>query len=229
MFVLLIQFQNCCIFKGAGDTVLASLGFALASGNGIKEAVQFSNLAAGVVVGKEGSATASMEEIKELESNVGEAQYSKNNIFEIGEDISSLQAHLKRSKKRVVFTNGCFDLLHGAHVKSLQQARSFGDFLILGLNSDASVSRLKGNSRPINKQEDRALILASLTMVDAVIIFDEDTPYNLISQLKPHVLVKGGDYIGKDVIGSNLVEEVKYTTLREGSTTQIIEKIRLSS
>ena len=209
---------------------MASLGFALASGNGIKEAVQFSNLAAGVVVGKEGSATASMKEIKELESNIGDQQwYSKNKIFEIGEDISSLQAHLKRCKKRVVFTNGCFDLLHGAHVKSLQQARSFGDFLILGLNSDASVSRLKGNSRPINKQEDRALILASLTMVDAVIIFDEDTPYNLISQLKPHVLVKGGDYIGKDVIGSNLVEEVKYTTLWEGSSTQIIEKIRLSS
>mmetsp|Transcript_15760 Transcript_15760/g.21905 ORF Transcript_15760/g.21905 Transcript_15760/m.21905 type:complete len:142 (+) Transcript_15760:1063-1488(+) len=132
-------------------------------------------------------------------------------------------------KKTIVFTNGCFDILHAGHVKFLETARSFGDVLVLGLNSDDSVSRLKGPDRPINNEDDRALILASLRAVDYVILFDEDTPYQLISNMKPHVLVKGGDYEGKQIVGSDVVDEVKLVTTSHThtkSTTNTIEKIQ---
>ncbi|WP_295512295.1 D-glycero-beta-D-manno-heptose-7-phosphate kinase, partial [uncultured Pseudoalteromonas sp.] len=167
---------------GAGDTVLASLGFALSCKLDIDEAVKFANLAAGVVVGKIGSATATLNEIIEYESSLNKSS-SDEHIKTLNE-IAVLSEELRARGKKIVFTNGCFDLLHAGHVKYLETAKSFGDVLIVGLNSDQSVSTLKGNNRPINMQVDRAYLLAALEAVDYVVIFDEDTPYNLIKAIK---------------------------------------------
>ena len=210
---------------GAGDTVLASLGFALACDLNIDEAIEFSNFAAGVVVGKIGSATATLNEIIEYESSLNKS-FSEEHIKTLNE-IIALCTELKAREKRVVFTNGCFDLLHAGHVKYLETAKSFGDVLIIGLNSDRSVTALKGEGRPINVQMDRAYILAALEVVDYVVIFDEDTPYKLIKAIKPHTLVKGGDYEGKEVIGQDIADELKLVEFVDGkSSTQTIEKIQ---
>ncbi len=210
---------------GAGDTVLASLGFALACEYGIDDAVEFANLAAGVVVGKIGSATATLNEIIEYESSLNKST-SDEHIKTLGE-IIALSEELKTRGKKIVFTNGCFDLLHAGHVRYLEAAKSFGDVLILGLNSDRSVTALKGEDRPINTQMDRAYILAALEAVDYVTIFDEDTPYDLIKVVKPHVLVKGGDYEGKEVVGQDIADELKLVQFVDGkSTTRTIEKIQ---
>ena len=210
---------------GAGDTVLASLGFALACDLNIDEAIEFSNFAAGVVVGKIGSATATLNEITEYESSLNKS-FSEEHIKTLNE-IIVLCTELKARGKRVVFTNGCFDLLHAGHVKYLETAKSFGDVLIIGLNSDRSVTALKGEGRPINVQMDRAYILAALEVVDYVVIFDEDTPYKLIKAIKPHTLVKGGDYESKEVIGQDIADELKLVEFVDGkSSTQTIEKIQ---
>ncbi|MDC0239209.1 D-glycero-beta-D-manno-heptose-7-phosphate kinase [Candidatus Thioglobus sp.] len=210
---------------GAGDTVLASLGFALACDLNIDKAIEFSNFAAGVVVGKIGSATATLNEIIEYESSLNKS-FSEEHIKSLHE-IVALCNELKARGKRVVFTNGCFDLLHAGHVKYLETAKSFGDVLIIGLNSDRSVTALKGEGRPINMQMDRAYILAALEVVDYVVIFDEDTPYKLIKAIKPHTLVKGGDYEGKEVIGQDIADELKLVEFVDGkSSTQTIEKIQ---
>jgi len=210
---------------GAGDTVLASLGFALACEFNIDEAVEFSNLAAGVVVSKIGSATATINEIVEHESSLNKSTSDKH-IKSIGE-ITSLSKELKARGKKIVFTNGCFDLLHAGHVKYLEISKSFGDILILGLNSDRSVSSIKGSGRPINNEMDRAYILAALESVDYVVIFDEDTPYNLIQAIKPHILSKGEDYKGEKVVGEDIVEELKFVKFMNGkSSTLTIDKIQ---
>ena len=135
--------------------------------------------------------------------------------------------------KTIAFTNGVFDILHEGHIKILSQAASFADVLIIGVNSDASVKRLKGNNRPINNQQSRSLILASLIMTDAVIIFDADTPLNLIKSIKPDVLIKGGDYTFVTIVGADEVisngGKVEIISLEEGfSTTGIIEKMKKS-
>ncbi|MDC9727386.1 MAG: D-glycero-beta-D-manno-heptose-7-phosphate kinase [Candidatus Thioglobus sp.] len=212
---------------GAGDTVLASLGFALAYGYEIDDAVEFSNLAAGVVVGKIGSATASLNEIIEYESSLNKST-SDEHIKTLSE-IAALSEELKARSKKIIFTNGCFDILHAGHVRYLETAKSYGDVLILGLNSDRSVKALKGEGRPINTQMDRAYILAALEAVDYVVVFDKDTPYELIEAIKPHVLVKGGDYEGKEVIGQDIADELKLVQFVDGkSTTKTIEKIQKS-
>ncbi len=210
---------------GAGDTVLASLGFALACGYEIDDAVEFANLAAGVVVGKIGSATATLNEIIEYESSLNKSS-SDEHIKTLNE-ITALSVELKIRGKRIIFTNGCFDILHAGHVRYLETAKSYGDILILGLNSDRSVTALKGEGRPINTQMDRAYILAALEAVDYVVVFDEDTPYDLIKAVKPHVLVKGGDYKGKKVVGQDIADELKLVQFVDGkSTTRTIEKIQ---
>ena len=210
---------------GAGDTVLASLGYALACEYEIDDAVEFSNLAAGVVVGKIGSATATLNEIIEYESSLNKST-SDEHIKTLGE-ITALSEELKARGKKIIFTNGCFDILHAGHVRYLETAKSYGDILILGLNSDRSVTALKGEGRPINIQMDRAYILAALEAVDYVVVFDEDTPYDLIKAVKPHVLVKGGDYEGKDVVGQDIADELKLVQFVDGkSTTRTIEKIQ---
>ena len=210
---------------GAGDTVLASLGFALSCGYEIDQAVEFANLAAGVVVSKIGSATATLDEIIEYQSSLN--QSTSDVHIKTWDEIELLSKKLKTNGKKLVFTNGCFDLLHTGHVRYLETAKSYGDVLILGLNSDRSVNALKGNSRPINNQQDRAYILAALDAVDYVVIFDEDTPYDLIKKIRPHILVKGGDYKGKNVVGHDLVDELKLVQFVEGkSTTETIKQIR---
>ena len=210
---------------GAGDTVLASIGFAIACGFNIDEAVKFSNFAAGVVIGKIGSATATLNEIIEYESSRNKSTSDKH-IKSIDE-ITILIKELKARDKKIVFTNGCFDLLHAGHISFLEAAKSFGDVLILGLNSDRSVTALKGKERPINIQADRAYILAALEVVDYVVIFDEDTPYELIKVIKPHTLVKGGDYKEKEVVGQDIADELKLVEFVDGkSSTQTIEKIQ---
>lgn len=210
---------------GAGDTVLASLGFAISLGENIQNAVEFANLAAGVVVGKIGSATVTLDEIEEYKASLNKSSIELH--IKTRKEIKKIANRLKEQNKKIVFTNGCFDILHKGHVSYLNIAKSFGDVLILGLNSDESVKRLKGEDRPINTQDDRAYILSALECVDYVVIFDEDTPYELISKIKPHTLVKGADYEGKVVVGQDLVDELKLVEFVEGrSTTKTIQRIK---
>ena len=136
-------------------------------------------------------------------------------------------------KKKIVFTNGCFDILHPGHIQYLNDAKALGDLLVVGLNSDASVKRLKGNSRPLNNESDRKFMLENLKSVDKVEIFEEDTPLNLIKRVKPDILVKGGDYNPEDIVGSSFVKEsggeVKCLSFLEGySTTHLISAIKNS-
>ncbi len=199
---------------GAGDTVISALAFGLCNGMDIYESAKFANAAAAVVVGKIGSAQATHAEIAEIMDDM--------HIDEI-----ELIADLKRNGKKIVFTNGCFDILHFGHISYLREAKSYGDILVVGLNSNESVRRLKGDSRPINDENDRAQILRELECVDFVIIFDEDTPLNLIAQIKPDILVKGADYKGKEVVGSEIVSDVRLVDFVEGkSTSKIIDKIK---
>ncbi|BCD60749.1 MULTISPECIES: D-glycero-beta-D-manno-heptose-7-phosphate kinase [unclassified Nitratiruptor] len=210
---------------GAGDTVLAALGYAVAKGKNLKEAAAFANLAAGVVVGKVGAATATIEEIEEYERSIHKAPIEE--FIKNFEEIESISKDLHKRGKRIVFTNGCFDILHLGHVQYLQKAKELGDVLIVGVNSDASVKRLKGDDRPINPEFDRAYLLASLEAVDYVVIFEEDTPYELIKRIEPDILVKGGDYRGKEVVGSDIAKEVRLIDFVEGkSTTAIVERMK---
>lgn len=210
---------------GAGDTVIASIAYALSAGRSIDEAARFANLAAGVVVGKIGSATATFDEIEAYEAMLH--QSSSDAHIKSFDEIDRIVNRCREGGKRIVFTNGCFDILHVGHVKYLQVAKSFGDVLIVGLNSDASVRALKGPERPVNTEDDRAYILAALESVDFVVKFAEETPHDLIKMLRPDVLVKGGDYAGKKVVGSEFAGELILVDFVEGkSTTSTIEKIQ---
>jgi len=210
---------------GAGDTVIASIAFAISAGKDIEQTAAFANLAAGVVVGKIGSATVNLAEIEEYEASLHKSTSDAH--IKSFEDINTIVHRCVSRGKKVVFTNGCFDILHVGHVKYLQIAKSFGDILIVGLNSDESVSRLKGPTRPVNIAEDRAYLLAALEAVDYVVPFSEDTPYELIKMIKPNILVKGGDYEGKDVVGTEFSGELKLVDFVDGkSTTRTIEKIQ---
>ncbi|MFY9107642.1 D-glycero-beta-D-manno-heptose-7-phosphate kinase [Aliarcobacter cryaerophilus] len=210
---------------GAGDTVIASIAFALGNNLDIKDAIYFANLAAGVVVGKIGSATTTLDEIYEYEYSLHKSNSTSH--IKTFDEIKTLASKLHSQGKKIVFTNGCFDILHVGHVKYLEVAKSYGDVLILGLNADSSVRKLKGPSRPINTQDDRAYILASLESVDYVVIFEEETPYELIKLIKPHVLVKGGDYEGKEVVGQDIADELKLVQFVDGkSTTNTIKRIQ---
>ncbi|EAJ5698746.1 D-glycero-beta-D-manno-heptose-7-phosphate kinase [Campylobacter lari] len=200
---------------GAGDSVIAMLAYALALKVDIIKACELANDAAAVVVAKVGSVSVSLEEIKNL----------KKASFE--DKIKSKEELVKLlQNQKVVFTNGCFDIVHYGHIKYLEKAKKLGDILVVGLNSDESIKRLKGNSRPINLEFQRACMLASMYFVDYVVIFNEDTPYELIEFLKPDVLVKGADYKDKEVVGSNLVKKVELIDFEDGfSTTNIINRI----
>ncbi len=209
---------------GAGDTVLATLGYVLGCGGQIDEAARIANAAAAVVVGKLGSATATWDEIIEYEATLHES--TTEHRIKSREALAQTVGRLRKEGKRIVFTNGCFDILHLGHVRYLETAKSFGDVLIVGVNSDASVRRLKGEDRPVNPEYDRAYLLAALDAVDYVTIFEEETPYELIRRVEPDVLVKGGDYEGKEVVGGDIAKEVRLVDFVEGkSTTNIIQKI----
>jgi D-beta-D-heptose 7-phosphate kinase/D-beta-D-heptose 1-phosphate adenosyltransferase len=194
----------------------------------VAEAAEIANMAAGVVVGKVGTATATRVEIRAFAEG-HEADPAARKMVS-AKEAATLAARLRAAGKRVVFTNGCFDLLHVGHIRYLQKARALGDCLILGLNSDASVRRLKGEQRPLIGEADRAHVLAALACVDYVTVFDADTPLALIEAIRPQVLVKGGDYTRERVIGHEVVEadggHVELVPVVEGaSTTAIVEKI----
>ena len=210
---------------GAGDTILASLGFALSCDVDIDEAIVFANLASGVVVGKIGSAVATLDEITDYEYSLKRSD-SKHRI-KSWDEISKIVEELRTKQIKIVFTNGCFDILHLGHIKYLEEAKSYGDVLILGLNSDSSVRKIKGESRPINSQSDRAHILSALEVVDYVVIFDEETPYELISLIEPDILVKGGDYVNKDVVGQDIAKELKIVGfIEDRSSSETIQRIK---
>ncbi|HEX9079649.1 MAG TPA: D-glycero-beta-D-manno-heptose 1-phosphate adenylyltransferase, partial [Desulfuromonadaceae bacterium] len=213
--------------SGAGDTVLASLAVGMAAGLEMGEAARLANTAAGIAVAKLGTSTVSPAEIIDAVARTHRDSDSKIKNPDV---LAGIIATEKERGKRIVFTNGCFDLLHAGHVKYLQKARSLGDLLVLGLNSDASVRRLKGEKRPLIGEEERAHILAALDCIDYVVLFDEDTPLALITQLKPHILVKGGDYTPEGVVGKEVVEayggRVELVPFVDGkSTTNIIERV----
>ena len=213
--------------SGAGDTVLATLAVGIASGLSMAESARLANVAAGIAVGKLGTSIVTPQEIIDTVSLAHKDSHAKIKSLDV---LSRLIAAEKDRGKRIVFTNGCFDLLHAGHVKYLQKARSLGDLLVLGLNSDASVRRLKGPKRPLIDQDERAHLLAALDCIDYVIVFDEDTPLELITALKPHILAKGGDYSLDGVVGREFVESyggrVELITFVDGkSTTNIIERV----
>ena len=210
---------------GAGDTVIASLAYALSANIALDEASKFANYAAAVVVGKIGSATTSLDEIEQYEREIHQSDSSA--FIKSFEEIDTIVKNAKKQNKKIVFTNGCFDILHVGHVKYLQIAKGFGDVLIVGLNSDESVSRLKGPSRPINIAQDRAYLLGALEAVDFVVPFTQDTPHDLIKIISPDTLVKGGDYEGKKVVGTEFASELKLVDFVDGkSTTKTIQKIK---
>lgn len=212
---------------GAGDTVIATLAAALAAGQNLVEATQLANLAAGIVVAKVGTATTS---IQELQSAMLEHAPLQRGVLEEDQLIQLIQ-QAKSAGERIVMTNGCFDILHAGHVAYLSQAAEQGDRLIVAVNSDESVKRLKGEERPVNGLMQRMAVLSGLESVDWVVPFSEDTPARLIEACLPDVLVKGGDYKLEEIAGGDTVfangGEVKVLSFIDGcSTTSIIEAIR---
>ena len=212
---------------GAGDTVISTLAAALAAGAELPQAAAIANIAAGIVVGKLGTATISMPELRrEVNRELG-AERGIVTTDQLMIAIEDARAH----GEKIVFTNGCFDIIHAGHVGYLEQARRQGDRLVLAINSDDSVKRLKGEGRPINTEDRRMAVLAGLEAVDWVVSFSEDTPENLLHLVKPDVLVKGGDYSIDEVVGADIVYEyggdVKVLAFLDNcSTTAIVEKIR---
>lgn len=208
--------------SGAGDTVVATVARALSSGYDWIDSVRLANKAAGIVVSKTGTEPIIYEE---LEDTIEEFR-EENKVIET-EEIPGLMTKMKNSKKRVVFTNGCFDIIHKGHVKYLQEAKKKGDILIVGLNSDSSVKRLKGPERPIKDQEERALIMSALEMVDYVVVFNEDTPASILEKIKPNTLVKGGDYKVEDIVGREFADKTVVIPFVDGySTSSTIDKIK---
>lgn len=207
---------------GAGDTAIAALAFGLSCGLNIYDSAKFANAASAVVISKIGSASAKLSEVFIYLNKMQD-----KNIIENDSDYIALINNLKEDGKKIVFTNGCFDILHAGHISYLKKAKSLGDVLVVGLNSDNSVSRIKGNFRPINNQNDRFILLDALGCVDFVIIFNEDTPVDLIKKIKPDILVKGADYKDKEIAGSKYANEVVLIDYVESkSTTNIINKIK---
>ncbi len=214
--------------SGAGDTVAAVLAAAVGSGASVPEAVEVANIAAGIVVGRAGTAVVErVELIHEVRrrSAVGAA----GKVFELAEAVA-LARSWSQSGLSVGFTNGCFDLLHPGHIRVLEAARSHCDRLLVGLNSDQSVRRMKGPSRPVQNEMARALVLASLNCVDGVVIFSEDTPIELIGALRPNLLVKGGEYRPEDVVGADAIEDwggklLLVEMIPGWSTTQTVSKL----
>src|SRR3954464_12310121 len=216
--------------SGAGDTVVAVLAVTLAAGADWETALRMANAAAAVAVGKKGTATVTPAELRrKILPHASLAAEEK--IVAAGGDLAVHLAEWRRQGLRIGFTNGCFDILHPGHVKVLTAARAACDRLIVGLNSDASVKRLKGEGRPVQDESARAEVLAALEAVDLVAVFEEDTPIGLIAKVKPSVLVKGGDYTREQVVGHEVVEacggEVLLIDILPGhSTTSLVDRAR---
>ena len=212
---------------GAGDTVISVLAAAMGAGEELPAAVALANLAAGIVVGKLGTATISAPELRRaLQQEQGSVRGVVNEA-QLLVDLADARAH----GESIVFTNGCFDILHAGHVGYLEQARRLGQRLIVAVNGDESVKRLKGDGRPINSQDRRMAVLAGLESVDWVLVFTDDTPERLLALIQPDTLVKGGDYKKEDVVGWEIVEAYggkvqALDFLDDCSTTAIVEKIQ---
>ncbi|WNC69324.1 bifunctional D-glycero-beta-D-manno-heptose-7-phosphate kinase/D-glycero-beta-D-manno-heptose 1-phosphate adenylyltransferase HldE [Thalassotalea nanhaiensis] len=222
------QAQEVYDVTGAGDTVIATLALAIAAGSSFCEASALANIAAGVVVGKIGTSTVSEVEIAQA---ISSGQESGSGVVS-EEQLKIMIAQAKQRGEKVVMTNGCFDILHAGHVSYLSHAGKLGDRLIVAVNDDDSVKRLKGSGRPVNPMDRRMAVLAGLGAVDWVVSFSEDTPQRLIANLLPNTLVKGGDYKVEDIAGGKEViaagGEVQVLNFEEGiSTTEIINTIRL--
>ena len=211
---------------GAGDTVISVFTLCYALGASHDDCCQLANIAASIVVSKFGAAVASPDEIRRC---ISLSEKSSSHICS-PDEVGAIAERLRNLGKKIVFTNGCFDIVHAGHISSFKQARSFGDVLFVGVNSDASVRRLKGDKRPIVSQENRMALLESLSCIDYLVMFDDDTPESLIRAIKPDVLVKGKDWEGKEVAGGDFVRscggEVRFIELEPGlSTTNLINKV----
>lgn len=215
---------------GAGDTSLAYLAAGLAQGKDIIEAVKIANYAAAVQVSKVGTGIVCPQEVRDMMYGRKGGNFNKELSFYKEKGMETVEKERAEGKK-LVFTNGCFDILHVGHIKYLKEAKAMGDCLIVGVNSDASVKRLKGQARPVNTLGDRLALLSALEFVDYVVAFEEDTPEELIGAVKPDVLVKGGDYRMEEIVGADYVlgygGTVTTIPLVEGkSTTGMIEKMK---
>jgi D-beta-D-heptose 7-phosphate kinase / D-beta-D-heptose 1-phosphate adenosyltransferase len=216
--------------SGAGDTVAAALALALAAGADWETALRIANAAAAVAISKKGTAIVTAPELRR---KILPHAYlaAEEKVVTASGDLAAHLADWRKQGLRIGFTNGCFDILHPGHVKVLTAARGACDRLIVGLNSDASVRRLKGEGRPVQEERARAEVLAALEAVDLVVIFEEDTPIRLISEIKPNVLVKGGDYTRETVVGHEIVEAnggtVMLVDILQGhSTTSLVNRAR---
>jgi D-beta-D-heptose 7-phosphate kinase/D-beta-D-heptose 1-phosphate adenosyltransferase len=216
--------------SGAGDTVAAALALALAAGADWETALRIANAAAAVAVSKKGTAIVTAAELRR---KILPHAYlaAEEKIVTASGDLAAHLADWRKQGLRVGFTNGCFDILHPGHVKVLTAARGACDRLVVGLNSDASVRRLKGEGRPVQDERARAEVLAALEAVDLVVLFEEDTPIRLITEIKPSVLVKGGDYTRETVVGHEIVEAhggvVMLVDILQGhSTTSLVNRAR---
>jgi len=218
--------------SGAGDTVVATMAIALAVGADLADAAKIANYAAGIVVSKLGTAAVTTGELMATLAE-GARGFEASKHFTLV-DLLQLVDHWRDANLKVVFTNGCFDLLHPGHISLLTQAKQTADRLVVGLNSDLSVRRLKGTGRPVQSEAARATVLASLACVDAVVIFSEDTPLKLIEALQPDVLVKGADYTVDKVVGANVVRSrggkvVLVDLVPNQSTTNTLKRVAVTS
>ena len=226
---------------GAGDTVLATVVAAYASKYSILDSVKIANSAAGIVVGKFGTASVNSAELKTCFENPPKNQkpdvskevmhnITSKKIVSNGVELRTLIGYLDQNDKKLVFTNGCFDILHAGHIHLFRESKKYGDFLLVAINGDKSVRSLKGKSRPINSIKNRIEVLKSIQFIDFIISFNEETPESLVKQFKPNCLVKGGDYKDKDIAGSDFVKKnggkVKIIPYKKGlSTTLTVKKI----
>jgi D-beta-D-heptose 7-phosphate kinase/D-beta-D-heptose 1-phosphate adenosyltransferase len=215
--------------SGAGDTVIATITAALIAGASHQEALELANLAAGVVVGKVGTVPVELDDLRDVVAQ----QAGPGLRYKIcgAKEAARRAQGWRRQGQKVVFTNGCFDLVHAGHALHLEEARQLGDRLVIGLNSDSSIRGLKGPNRPVQCQEDRAILLACMESVDAVVIFDEPTPRDLVVAIRPDVMVKGNDYVKSAIAGAAEVESwggrvVTLPLVAGRSTSSLIERIR---
>ena len=217
--------QDVFDVSGAGDTVVATMICSIAANLSMRTALHVANGAAGIVVSKVGTYPIHRQELIDLWMSLQEGKSIEKSLYS-WEEMKTLVRQWQDQGDTVVFTNGCFDILHRGHITYLQEAAQLGDRLIIGLNSDASVRRLKGETRPLVEGEDRAYLLSTLGCVDGVVLFDEDTPFQLLETIRPNILVKGGDYKVDEVIGREFVDSVQILSFKDGySTTNVVNKI----
>ncbi len=210
---------------GAGDTVIASLAAGLSAGISVEDAVHLSSIAAAIVVGRVGTASVTLDEV--LAAEHVESSFNLSSKILTSQDVEKFVKQARVQHKKVVMTNGCFDLMHSGHVRYLEQAAKLGDILIVAVNSDASVQILKGKDRPINPLDDRMTVLAGLASVSIVVAFEEETPEQLICMIKPDILVKGSDYNKDQIAGRQCAREVHLVSLVDGkSTSNMVKKIQ---